>query len=225
MYEKKILTKLCFLKESLVSVSCCDPTSLCLQILRMGTNEGGKWLEVKEVERVLSGFRFLYSYLEYFQTKDPFYLFISENQYFRVCAKVQSLEHTLKPKGWTIEMPCSVIRIETMLENYSSSPRELLWRIKCYYCWLSLIFLKIRVPCILHKLGLNVMIVQKKFNGIKIFWQWKKSVSNVVISREIIYVFQNAFNYIKQIKLVIECIKEVGTKCFIRWMKCSNLIK
>lgn len=41
---------------------------------------------------------------------------------------------------------------------------------------------------------------KKKFNGIKIFWQWKKSVSNVVISREIIYVFQNAFNYIKQIK-------------------------
>lgn len=44
MYEKNPLTKLCFLKKSLVSVTCSDPTNLCLQILRMSISEGGKSL-------------------------------------------------------------------------------------------------------------------------------------------------------------------------------------
>lgn len=80
-----------FLQKSLQSVTCCDPISLCLQILRMGINEGGK-IVVRASESFILN-------LDCFQTKELIYLFISENWYFRVCTKVQSLEHTLKPKG------------------------------------------------------------------------------------------------------------------------------
>lgn len=78
---------------------------------------------------------------------------------------------------------------------------------KKYYHWLSLSLLKTRCAVLLHKLRLNVMIMPKIFNGIKMFWQWKKSISNVGISREIIYVFQNVFNYILN-RLVIQCNKK-----------------
>lgn len=75
------------------------------------------------------------------------------------------------------------------------------------YHWVSLSLLKTRYALLLHKLRLNVMIMQKIFNGIKMFWKWKKSITNVRLSREIIYVFQNVFNYILN-RLVILCNKK-----------------
>lgn len=139
-------------------------------------------------------------------TERNFFYFISETWCFRVCTKMHSLEHALKPMGWTLHMPLMVIRIESVLENYLSSPHERFWEKKNQTpqhssYWLSLIFLKSRfwketLLCFLYKLRLNVMIMQKKFIGIKMFWQWRKSVSNVEISsRERIYSFKAVFNY------------------------------
>lgn len=152
--KKNPLTKLCFLQKSLVSVMYCDPTSLSLLILRMGIGEGGKSVVWASDSFTLN--------LDYLQTKELIYLIISENWYFRVSTKMQSLEYTLKPKGWTLEMPLMAISIESMLENYPPSPHELLWKKNVLIFGWVLFFLKSGVLSLLHKLRLNVVIMQKK---------------------------------------------------------------
>lgn len=66
-------------------------------------------------------------------------------------------------------MPLMAISIESMLENYPPSPHELLWKKNVLIFGWVLFFLKSGVLSLLHKLGLNVVIMQKKI-------QWHKNI-------------------------------------------------